>query len=61
MANIQQEVTNESCHINTVPVSCKQRMKNNPSTFDGAKDKYESLPLTEMVILVSQYTSDLEN
>jgi hypothetical protein len=36
-------------------------MQNNPSTFDGAKDKYESLPLTELVILVSEYISELEN
>jgi len=60
MAHMQQEVTNESYHINTVPVSCKERMNTNPTTFDGAKDKYESLPLTEMVILVSEYISELE-
>jgi hypothetical protein len=60
MAHMQQEVTNESYLISTVPVSRKERMNNNPSTFDGAKDKYESLPLTEMVIRVSEYTSELE-
>jgi len=59
MAHMQQKVT-KSCHINTSPVSRKQGMKNNPSTFTGAKDKYESLPLTEMVILVSEYIPKLE-